>query len=158
MYKLSLTHSLTHSRTSLQQFSWSLLYHQIFTVYWIIPICIQTWYCNGSCLKFLCTSQATAPFLSNTSGSTEGNISLTYEGKCLYLLFQWLLSHSLFSPVYFSFHPMAALEVLSQIPRGLHMDQQHLTPSLVPSYLMYFLQKRDLARTKYSTCVAQLNW
>lgn len=79
-------HPLTSS-TSLQQLSCSLFSHQVFTLSWIVPIHIQTC-CNFSCLKFFCTSQDTAQYLSNTSGSTEENVSLTFAEECLYLLFE----------------------------------------------------------------------
>lgn len=60
-------------------------------------------------------------------------ISLILDRKRLYLLFQWCLSWSRFSLVYFSFHSITALKLLSQIPSGPHMDQQHLTHPLSPS-------------------------
>ena len=44
-------------------------------------------------------------------------------------------------PCLFQLYSITALKLLSQIPSGLHVDQQHLTQSLYLLYLLYILQK-----------------
>lgn len=128
---------LTCRRTSLQQFSSSLLIIR-FSVYWIVPNNIQT-SCDFSFLKVFCSSQDMAQCHSNTSGSVEGNVCLTLERRCLYLLFQLLFSHPLLNPFYCSFHPTTALNLFCQdahrFPLGLAAFD-----TVTPSSLMYILQ------------------
>lgn len=81
----------------------------------LFPIHIQT-SCNFSRLKFFCFSQDTARCHSNTSGSAEGNMSLTLEGQYLYLFFQLLLSRPLLKLFHCSFHPTTVLKRLSGCP------------------------------------------
>lgn len=104
MYELPLTHSLTHRHSSSKapdlsfiiRFSQSTgLFPSIYPIYKS---------CNFSCFKFLCTSQTMHHFLATLQQALK-EISLIFDRKRLYLLFQWCLSCSRFCLVYFSFTP-----------------------------------------------------
>lgn len=132
------TGPVTHSSTSLQRFSCSLLSIKFSQPTGLFPST------SKQTVIFPVLSFSVPHKIlqchSNTSGSVEGNTSLTLEEKYLYLLFQSSFSCPLLKLFYCSFHPHHCTETAVKMPRGFHLDQQHLTQSITPSSLMYILQ------------------